>query len=83
MLPTKAAESWKNTKYGQPMRPFECIIKLPNNISGDEGQFNSLNQEDQFITYQFQKVNNQKREILLEREPMRILQIQNPATYDG
>jgi hypothetical protein len=37
MMPTKSPEAWKKTKYGQHMRPFECIIKLPNNISGDEG----------------------------------------------
>ena len=75
MHPTKTAETWKNTKYGQHMRPFECIIKLPNDISGDEGQFNALNQEDQLITYQFQKINNSKKEILLEREPERTLSI--------
>jgi hypothetical protein len=37
MLLTKAPEKWKYSKYGQHMRPFECVIKIPNNISGDEG----------------------------------------------
>ena len=43
---TKTTESWKYSKYGQNMRPYECIIKMPNNVSGDEGQFDKLNQED-------------------------------------
>jgi hypothetical protein len=34
---TKTAETWKYSKYGQQMRPYECVIKIPNNVSGDEG----------------------------------------------
>ena len=28
---------WLSTKYGMEMRPWECIIKMPNSTSGDCG----------------------------------------------
>jgi hypothetical protein len=34
---SKDISKWMNPKYGTSMRPWECIIKVPNNQSGDSG----------------------------------------------
>lgn len=38
---TRSAQpmNWLQVKYGMNMRPWECIIKMPNSVSGDCGQF--------------------------------------------
>ena len=30
---------WMGIKYGKKMRPWECIVKMANDVSGDEGMF--------------------------------------------
>jgi hypothetical protein len=34
---TKEPTDWMSSKYGQKMRPWECIVKIPNTVSGDCG----------------------------------------------
>lgn len=44
--------NWLSTKYGMNMRPWECIIKMPNNVSGDCGQFEE-GSTDNNVVYSF------------------------------
>ena len=37
MEQTKEPQQWMYSKYGQEMRPWECIVKIPNTVSGDCG----------------------------------------------
>jgi hypothetical protein len=30
---------WMGIKYGKKMRPWECIVKMANDLSGKEGMF--------------------------------------------
>ena len=84
MKMTRSTEvtDWMKTKYGMSMRPWECIIKMPNTKSGDCGQFEE-GTEDQKLHYGFQKRNNHRNEIIIEREPKRSIYLENPSTYRG
>jgi hypothetical protein len=44
--------NWLSTKYGMNMRPWECIIKMPNSVSGDCGQFEE-GTDAGMVTYSF------------------------------
>jgi len=57
--------SWMNSKYGMSMRPWECIIKVPNTESGQEGQFDELSQRS--INYSYQSFAHGKA--IKERDP--------------
>lgn len=82
MEQTKEPQQWMYSKYGQEMRPWECIVKIPNTVSGDCGQFEE-GSYDKNLFYSFQKRNNRKTEVIMEREPKRMVEIQNPKTYNG
>ena len=64
------------------MRPWECIVKIPNSSSGNCGQFEE-GSYDKNIFFSFQKRNKFSQEVILEREPKRAIEIQNPRTYNG
>ena len=74
--------NWLNVKYGMNMRPWECIIKMPNCVSGDCGQFEE-GAMDQNVVYSFQKKAKAVHEIVLEREPKRSIVMNNPSGYNG
>lgn len=64
------------------MRPYECVVSLPNNVSGDAGQFNPTDMESQ-LNFIFKKRNGINNSLVVEREPMRKIKIENPCTYNG
>ena len=54
-----------NSKYGMSMRPWECIIKVPNTESGDSGQFDETSMRS--ISYNYQSMS--KGRVIKERDP--------------
>ena len=52
MKKTAKTEKWMIHKYGQHMRPFECIVSVPNTLSGTDGQFDKQS-GDVLISYKF------------------------------
>lgn len=62
---------WLHDKYGQEMRPWECQIKV---------KMEALKKVNQII-YGYSKSSGD--EFIYEREPSRILKIQQPETYRG
>lgn len=56
---------WMNSKYGMSMRPWECIIKVPNTESGDSGQFDETSMRS--ISYNYQSMS--KGRVIKERDP--------------
>jgi len=79
---TKEPSDWMQSKYGQQMRPWECIVKIPNTVSGDCGQFEE-GSYDKNLFYSFSKKNNKRAEVVMEREPKRMIDLENPKTYKG
>ena len=64
------------------MRPFECFLKLPNKISGDCGYFGQKTQLHRLIKYQYIKKNRfNSSQIVIERDPKRFFEIENPKHY--
>ena len=49
MLKMKMPFEWMNVKYGQPLQPYECVIKFDNTEGSDHGQFKAT--EDQILHY--------------------------------
>lgn len=70
-------------KYGQHMRPWTGYLMLPNVVSGDDGQFDDLHSEGSKWLYTYQKKNDRKSEIILERLPKRTIEIHTPKLYQG
>lgn len=56
-------------KYGKRMRPWECIVKMPNELSGIDGMYNI--EHDKSIDYNFITKNKFTGKIVREREPRR------------
>jgi hypothetical protein len=49
MLKMKMPFDWMNVKYGQPLQPYECVIKFDNLEGSYTGQFKAA--EDQILHY--------------------------------
>jgi hypothetical protein len=64
---------WLYDKYGQEMRPWEANIKM----KVDKLEANSE------IIYSYSKSDLNLRDFIYEREPSRIMEIQDPDTYRG
>ena len=62
---------WMNHKYGQDMHPWVGYMMLPNVVSGNDGQFEEIHKDASKWYYTYQKKNDHKSEIVLERLPMR------------
>lgn len=72
---------WMGIKYGERMRPWECIVKLANDVSGDEGMFSAEHRCD--INYKYLTKNRQTGQIVQEREPNRTIVLEQPHNYRG
>lgn len=59
------------------------MITLPNVVSGDDGQFDNLHNLGSNLQYTYQMKNTQRSEIILERLPMRTMNIHTPLQYKG
>ena len=65
------------------MVPWTATITLPNTVSGNDGQFDAKHSEGSRWYYTYQKKNGYKTEMILERLPMRCIELRNPAQYHG
>lgn len=65
---------WMHDKYGQQMKPWECLVKL--NIG-------ALSSRPDIIYSYSNSITTPKQEIVYEREPSRLLKVQPPETYNG
>jgi hypothetical protein len=71
---------WMPVKYGQKMRPYELDIKVRQNekdISNEESGKNVR------FEYYYSMKKFETGEIVYEREPHRVLEIQDPILYRG
>lgn len=68
-------------KYGQTMQPWEAWINMPNLVSGKDGEFDNFNNLGADLQYTYQMKNSQRSEIILERLPMRSINITSPNLY--
>ena len=68
-------------KYGKKMRPWECIVKMANDVSGEEGMFGA--EHDNCIEYNFITKNKMTGKVVREREPRRCIILQQPHSYTG
>ena len=65
------------------MHPWVGYMMMPNNVSGNDGQYDTTHKDASKWYYTYQKKNDHKSEIILERLPMRNIQIHTPNLYQG
>jgi hypothetical protein len=65
------------------MKPWECFVKYPNTVSGLDGQFDKMHEGLQKIYYNYHLTSHKKTNELIEREPKRVVYVQNPKLYNG
>lgn len=68
-------------KYGERKRPWECIVKMANDVSGDEGMFSATSDRD--ILYNYLTKNKMTGKVIREREPRRMIMLEQPHNYRG
>jgi len=71
---------WLDVKYGKLMRPWKCGVTLENIYGTNCGQFDRSTGAQEF-TYNY--IKNSTDQILAERAPKRMLELQDPSKYDG
>lgn len=71
--------NWMDVKYGRPMQPIQCTMKMYQREGSKVGMFQ--NQEDQIFAYNFIRKTSQG--IVTERDPKRTIAIENPHNYRG
>lgn len=68
-------------KYGERKRPWECIVEMANDVSGDEGMFSA--EHNCHINYKYLTKNKMTGKICEEREPRRTIMLEQPHNYRG
>lgn len=69
---------WMKAKYGKNVVPWECTVQLGNTNGDKFGQW----KDSHSINYRYKKVSSLHNQ-QAERDPWRVLNIEDPAQYRG
>lgn len=71
---------WFSNKYGQKVRPYELSLKIK---QADDAVSNEQSGKVFRIEYLYSMKNIETKEAVYEREPHRVMEIQDPILYRG
>lgn len=74
MVQSAQPKEWLMNKYGKKVRPYEVTVRM--------NQEELVSQKDK-IYYSYSLKNFEQNDVIYEREPNRILEIQDPSLYRG